>query len=66
MRQARALRNRARLARPVILVTHSLSLATDADRVFVLSDGRLVEQGSHRELLAPGTLYSRLWHQRST
>jgi ATP-binding cassette subfamily B protein len=52
--------------RTVIIVTHSLSLATDADRVFVLSDGRLVEQGSHRELLAPGTLYSRLWNQRGT
>jgi ATP-binding cassette subfamily B protein len=50
--------------RTVIVVTHSLLLATEADRVLVLSDGKLVEEGSHRELVAAGTLYSRLWQQR--
>ena len=49
--------------RTVIFVTHSLLLATEADRVLVLSDGKLVEQGPHRELVAAGTLYSRLWQQ---
>jgi ATP-binding cassette subfamily B protein len=49
--------------RTVITVTHSLWLATDADRVLVLNKGRLAEQGSHQELLAAGTLYSRLWAQ---
>jgi ATP-binding cassette subfamily B protein len=47
--------------RTVIAVTHSLLLATEADRVLVLSEGRLVEEGSHEELVAAGTLYSRLW-----
>jgi len=50
--------------RTVIVVTHSLLLATGADRVLVLSDGKLAEEGSHRELVAAGTLYSRLWQQR--
>ena len=50
--------------RTVITVTHSLLLAMDADRVLVLSDGRLAEQGSHQELLTTGTLYSRLWQQQ--
>jgi ABC-type multidrug transport system fused ATPase/permease subunit len=40
-----------------------LSLAIDADRVFVLEEGRLAEQGSHDDLLAAGTVYSRLWQQ---
>lgn len=52
--------------RTVIMVTHSLSLATEAHRVLVLSNGRLVEQGSHQELLARGTLYARLWQQHVT
>jgi len=49
--------------RTVITVTHSLLLAREADRVLVLSEGRLVEEGSHHELVAAGTLYSRLWQQ---
>jgi len=49
--------------RTVVMVTHSLSLATESDRVLVLSNGQLAEQGTHQELLARGTLYSRLWHQ---
>lgn len=51
--------------RTVITVTHSLWLATDADRVLVLNEGRLVEQGSHHDLLTAGTLYSRLWAQQA-
>jgi ATP-binding cassette, subfamily B, bacterial len=51
--------------RTVITVTHSLLLATEADRVLVLSDGRLAEEGSHQDLVAAGTLYSRLWQQHS-
>jgi ATP-binding cassette subfamily B protein len=51
--------------RTVITVTHSLALATEADRVLVLSAGRLVEEGPHERLVAAGTLYSRLWQQRA-
>jgi ATP-binding cassette subfamily B protein len=52
--------------RTVITVTHSLLLAMEADRVLVLHDGRLAEEGSHQQLLAAGTLYSRLWQQHVT
>ncbi len=51
--------------RTVITVTHSLSMATEVDRVLVLSDGRLVEEGAHDDLVTSGTLYSRLWQQRA-
>ncbi|HEU4688176.1 MAG TPA: ABC transporter ATP-binding protein [Vicinamibacterales bacterium] len=51
--------------RTVIVVTHSLSMATEVDRVLVLSAGRLVEEGPHEDLLTGGTLYSRLWQQRA-
>jgi ATP-binding cassette subfamily B protein len=51
--------------RTVVSVTHRLGAAVDADRIFVLRDGRLVQLGSHAELLAdPGGEYARLWaHQ---
>ena len=51
--------------RTVITVTHSLAMATEVDRVLVLSNGRLVEEGPHEELVAGRTLYSRLWQQRA-
>ena len=47
--------------RTVISVTHRLSSVSDCDRIFVLDRGRLVEQGSHEELLRLGGVYSGLW-----
>jgi ATP-binding cassette subfamily B protein len=49
--------------RTVIMVTHSLSLATESDRVLVLHNGRVTEEGTHYELLLRGALFSRLWRQ---
>jgi ABC-type multidrug transport system fused ATPase/permease subunit len=46
--------------RTVILVTHRLALAASADRIFVLDDGRLVEQGTHDELMRARGVYDRL------
>jgi len=45
----------------VIAVTHRRELAAESDRVLVVKDGRLVEDGNHASLLRAGTLYSRLW-----
>jgi ABC-type multidrug transport system fused ATPase/permease subunit len=43
------------------VVTHRLHIAADADRIVVLADGAVVEQGDHDELLGRGGLYARLW-----
>jgi len=54
--------------RTAIVIAHRLSLVRDLDFIFVLSDGKLSEQGSHDELLARGGLYSfmyRLQHGSS-
>jgi ATP-binding cassette subfamily B protein len=46
--------------RTTIVITHDLALAPDADRILVVDRGRLVECGTHRELLARGGAYARL------
>ena len=44
----------------VVLVAHRLSTVMNADRIFVVDLGRIVEQGSHDELLKQGRIYATL------
>ncbi|MET8694228.1 ABC transporter ATP-binding protein [Streptomyces bauhiniae] len=53
---------RALRGRTALVVAHRLSQAAAADRIVVLGDGRVVESGTHAELLAAEGAYATLWH----
>ena len=51
--------------RTVISVTHRLEAAPRADLVFLFHDGRLVESGTHAELLERGKIYAQMWRKQT-
>lgn len=45
----------------LIVIAHRLSTISDADRIFVIEDGSVVEEGTHTELLKEEALYAKMW-----
>jgi subfamily B ATP-binding cassette protein MsbA len=52
------------VGRTTLIIAHRLSTVQRADRLVVLNHGRIVEEGSHAELLAMGGLYARLYQRQ--
>ncbi|KAM0786350.1 hypothetical protein ACM66B_001822 [Microbotryomycetes sp. NB124-2] len=49
----------------VFIATHRLSICTKADKVLVLGRGKILEQGTHAELLKQGGAYCNMWHAQA-
>ncbi|MBK6764265.1 MAG: ATP-binding cassette domain-containing protein [Micrococcales bacterium] len=55
----------AMAGRTTLVIAHRLATIQAMDRILVMDDGRIIEQGSHRELLARGGVYAALWIHQS-
>ena len=49
----------------VLAIAHRLSTIAEMDRILVMDQGRIVEEGSHAQLLAKNGLYARYWNRQS-
>ena len=50
--------------RTTLVVAHRLSTVKNADRIAVVSDGRIIEEGSHTELMAQNAVYADLYRRQ--
>ncbi len=57
--------DRVMQGKTVLAIAHRLSTIAQMDRIVVLDDGRIVESGSHGQLLQKGGLYARYWNRQS-
>ncbi len=53
------------IGKTVIAIAHRLSTIAAMDRLIIMDEGRVIEQGSHAELLRRGGLYAELWRRQS-
>ena len=50
--------------RTTLIIAHRLSTVVHADEIIVLSEGTILERGTHAELLSKGRQYAEMWHQQ--
>ncbi len=57
-------------SRTTLVIAHRLSTIADADQILVMDHGRIIERGTHADLLAAHGAYARLWqlqqHEQQT
>ena len=51
--------------RTTLVIAHRLATVLKADRILVMDEGRIVEEGSHADLIKRGGIYADLWSRQS-
>lgn len=64
-REVQSALNEAAKGRTTLAVAHRLSTIAGADRIFVMDKGRIVETGTHAQLIARGGLYAAMWARQA-
>ena len=47
----------------VLMIAHRLNSVTDADKILVVDNGKILEEGTHAELLQSGDIYIKMWNE---
>ena len=47
-----------------IIIAHRLSTIVRCDKIYVMENGRIIEQGSHKQLMSMNAVYSNLWKEQ--
>ena len=55
---------RSQEGRTIVMISHQLSAAAACDRILVMDNGRIVQQGHHNDLIATAGIYRRLWERQ--
>ena len=50
----------------VLSISHRLSTTRDADVIYVMEQGQVIEQGSHKDLLVQGGVYATMWQAQAS
>jgi ATP-binding cassette subfamily B multidrug efflux pump len=50
--------------RSALIISHRLALVGQLDRIIVIDEGRVMEEGTHMDLLSRGGLYAELWKEQ--
>ena len=50
-------------AKTILMISHQLSVAATCDRVLVMENGRIVQEGKHKDLIVTDGLYKKLWER---
>ena len=45
------------------MIAHRLTTVTNADKIIVLNNGKVAEEGTHKELVSNGGMYSEMWSE---
>ena len=49
----------------IVIISHRLSMTKNAGHIVVLNDGKIVEQGSHNELIEQSGVYAKMWDSQA-